>query len=99
MKQTERESATALYRALCAGREIVAHGEMRLLSVKDHMLKVVNGVDGLSVDYLTVVDCERLEEHETIQANSRLVGAIRLGSVRLLDNLSLDDASVELSTA
>ncbi len=99
LKQSERESATVLYRALCAGRDSIRSGETRLSTVRGLMRGIVETADGVFVDYLTVVDSEGLDEHETIPGDARLIGAIRLGSVRLLDNLSVNDASAELSTA
>lgn len=88
LKQTERESATALYRALCAGQAAVTSGQTPLADVQRVMLDVVESVGGVKVDYLTAVDGGTLCEGPFVGPESRLIGAIRVGSVRLLDNLA-----------
>jgi len=42
---------------------------------------------GMAVDYLALVDGASLVRIETLQPGARLIGAARLGSVRLLDNI------------
>lgn len=44
---------------------------------------------GFSVDYLALVDGPSLDPIETLRPNARLIGAARLGSVRLLDNIGV----------
>lgn len=98
LKKQEREQAVVLYQALRAGQESIKSGEQRLAEVKQEMLNVMGDVPEALVDYLTVVDSETLAEQDVITMNARLIGAIRLGSVRLIDNLPASDASPELST-
>ena len=98
LKTQEREQAVVLYQALCAGQEAIKSGEQRLEVVRKEMLNVMGNVPEALVDYLTVVDSETLAEQDVISMNARLIGAIRLGSVRLIDNLPASDASPELST-
>ncbi|MCB1061067.1 MAG: pantoate--beta-alanine ligase [Calditrichaeota bacterium] len=98
LKHAERSQATVLYRALRAGQEIIKNGESRLELVKNVMSEVVAGAPQVSVDYLTVVDSRTLKESAIIGPTGRLIGAIRIGSVRLIDNLPAIDASSELST-
>ncbi len=98
LKKQEREQAVVLYQALRAGQEVIKAGERRLPVVKQEMLNVMGDVPEASVDYLTVVDSESLAEQDLVSLDARLIGAIRLGSVRLIDNLPARDASPELST-
>ena len=44
-----------------------------------------------AVDYLALVDGETLEPIDTPQRGARVIVAARLGSVRLLDNMSVDE--------
>lgn len=98
LKGTEREQAVVLYQALLAGQAAIRSGETRLAKVQEIMLGVARGVELATVDYMTVVNTETLLEQDTIATNGRLIGAIRLGSVRLIDNLPAGDACPELST-
>lgn len=98
LKQQEREQAVVLYQALCAGKEAVKSGKTRLAEIKEIMLEVAGDVPAATVDYLTAVDSESMAEQDEISRNARLIGAIRLGSVRLIDNMAAHDASPELST-
>lgn len=42
---------------------------------------------GILVDYLTAVDFDTLCESEIVRSSDRLMGAVRIGNVRLLDNI------------
>jgi pantoate--beta-alanine ligase len=51
------------------------------------MSKLVRQEPEVSVDYLAVCDPQTLEPLPSVTARSVLLGAVRLGSVRLIDNL------------
>ncbi len=99
LKKSERELAPVLFRALTAGQDVLRKGERELKCVQDVMRDVVRDAADMTVDYLTAVHSETMAETSTIPENGRLIGAIRLGSVRLIDNLPTNDANPELSTA
>lgn len=95
LKAAERAEAVALYRALCVGKEAFSQGAKSLTELKRVMAKELPAT--MQPDYLTVVNSQTLIEPESASEEDRLIGAVRLGSVRLLDNLPLSDASSELS--
>lgn len=97
LKSGEREQANALYAALRKGQELFAQGERHIETIQHDMRGMIP--KGIGVDYLTAVDSEILSELNPVPASARLIGAIRLGSVRLIDNLPISDASSELSIA
>jgi pantoate--beta-alanine ligase len=86
----EREEALGLYEALCAGREIIRCGERAGMTVLERMHEVLAGREGLEIDYLEIVDPEDLEEVAFIDDMVLLAGAVRVGEVRLIDNLLVD---------
>jgi pantoate--beta-alanine ligase len=87
LKQSERESALALSRALRMGQDAVARGIKATVDLHREMMKIVHDFPAVSVDYLTAIEPENYSEPSEICVTSRLIGAIRVGSVRLIDNM------------
>ncbi|MCB9357104.1 MAG: pantoate--beta-alanine ligase [Calditrichaeota bacterium] len=97
LKHAARERAATLYRALRRGQSAFAEGDSSLAVVREQMKAEL--ADDIEVDYLTVLDSESLEESDPVRPTGRLLGAVRLGSVRLIDNMPISDATLELSRA
>jgi pantoate--beta-alanine ligase len=86
LSQEERVRAAAIPAALFAMRTAAVTGEAdvsRLLEIGQSQLA------GFAIDYLAVVDPETLEPIETLTAPARVLVAVRLGPIRLIDNLEL----------
>ena len=80
LQPDERQSALALPRALQAGLEACrAGGGSGAALAAAH--RILDGADGIEVDYLEVADLD----------GPTLAGAIRVGSTRLIDNVLLDE--------
>ena len=89
LSASERTAATALSRALAAGRATLADGTRSATAVARVMRSVVEAEPLVELDYAVVVDAETLEEVEAIAADPgslRLLVAGRVGPVRLIDN-------------
>ncbi|HXQ19742.1 MAG TPA: pantoate--beta-alanine ligase [Acidimicrobiales bacterium] len=88
LSPAERAAATALSRALAAGRAAISAGERRPAAVASVMEAVAAAVPEVGLDYATVVDAEdlvvpaRLDGHRPL----RLLIAAQVGPVRLIDN-------------
>ena len=87
----QRPYATALHNALQAGRKRLASGERDAEAVRRAMEAVLNDTPGVTVDYAAVVDPQTLEPLTQISGSARGLIAVRLGAVRLIDNMSLTD--------
>jgi pantoate--beta-alanine ligase len=83
----ERRIAQIFYRALQAGRRAIAGGATDVTSVQEVMRKVMAGEPTVQIDYLAICDPTTLEPLTTINREAVLLGAIRIGSVRLIDNV------------
>jgi pantoate--beta-alanine ligase len=83
----ERRSAPVFYQALQAGRRAIERGVADAGSVQEIMRKVLAGEPAVQVDYLAVCDPATLEPITIVAGHALLLGAIRLGSVRLIDNV------------
>lgn len=84
----ERQRALALPRALAEAAALAAAGERSVATLEQRMREIVVAA-GLTADYLAIVDPETLEPMTTLDRPARVLGAVRLGSVRLLDNLEV----------
>lgn len=83
----ERRIATTLFQALQSGRQAIADGATDAASVQEIMKKSLAGESTVQIDYLAICDPTTLEPLVTIGRHVVLLGAIRIGSVRLIDNV------------
>jgi pantoate--beta-alanine ligase len=86
----QRAHATAVPRTLFRIAARVESGERDVASLIDDGRSVLAEVHDLSVDYLAIVDPTTLEPIATVAPGSRALVAVRLGEVRLIDNVELD---------
>ena len=85
--KSQRQRALALYRALSAGKAAIAGGMRRTDLIEKNMAKVLNAGHGLAIDYLACCDARTLEPLSRVRGTVVLLGAIRIGGVRFIDNL------------
>ena len=85
--QSQRQRALALYQALSAGKKAIAGGMRRAALVEKNMAKVLDAGHGLAIDYLACCDARTLEPLARLRGTVVLLGAIRIGGVRFIDNL------------
>lgn len=83
----QRRAAPVLYRALSAGRAAIRSGVRSGAVLRRTMQKVVAAEPMARLDYLAVCDPDTLEPLARVRRRAVLLGAIRLGRVRLIDNL------------
>ena len=83
----ERRAAPVLCAALQAGREAIRSGIRSGSRIRKMMHQVVSGERLARVDYLVVCDPSTLEPRPRLTGTVVLLGAIRLGRTRLIDNL------------
>ncbi|HTZ08338.1 MAG TPA: pantoate--beta-alanine ligase, partial [Acidimicrobiales bacterium] len=82
----ERRAATALWRALGAGRRCVEAGERDPAAVRAAMAAVLKGEPLVRPDYAEVVDPVTLRVPAEVRGEVRLLVAAGVGPVRLIDN-------------
>jgi pantoate--beta-alanine ligase len=83
----ERRRAVTLYKSLQAGAKVIRTGRNDARAVQLAMAEVVKNESTITTDYLAVCDPRTLEPLSSVRARVVLLGAIRIGSVRLIDNL------------
>jgi pantoate--beta-alanine ligase len=83
----DRRAATILYRALQAGRQAIEDGRGAASTVEHIMRQTVEQEPTARIEYLALCDPASLEPLEQVNRHTLLLGAIRIGSVRLIDNV------------
>ena len=85
----ERRSATTLSRALRAISARFDAGERSTAILEEEGKRVVASDPGVSLDYLAVIDPETFEKPDVAQPGNSAIIAARVGSTRLIDNMTL----------
>ncbi len=86
----QRRAATIIYQALSRGEELWAKGETdarRLTAVVEEALESEPLLD--AIDYVSVADAETLEELAEVPGRAMVSTAVRMGSLRLIDNVMI----------
>ncbi len=83
----QRQKATCLFRALAAGEELIKNGVREPETIKQKMRAILVHEKGVEIDYVEVADPDRLAPLERVGGGMALLIAVRLGGIRLIDNL------------
>jgi len=92
LSEEERERALCLSRALTAAREAYRGGERSAARLTGLAVATIAAEPQAQVDYLELCDSESLEPVAAANDKTLLALAVRIGSVRLIDNCILGDA-------
>lgn len=87
LRDEERQQATLLYGALTVGKRCLEAGERKGHFIQKAMGCTFAAHPKIAVDYLAVCDAQTLAPLKRIKGEAVLLGAIRLGQVRLIDNI------------
>ncbi len=83
----ERMIAPWLSRALRAGKQVIEGGMKNGEAIERSMRKTIEQAPAIHVEYLAVCDPDSLEPLARVIDRAVILGAIRIGSIRLIDNL------------
>ena len=89
LSAVELERATALYRALSAGRAAFQAGQRDPAAVEAAARDLLEDVPGVEPDYVVLVDPATFESAKQAAPGQVLATAARVGSTRLIDNVIL----------
>jgi pantoate--beta-alanine ligase len=82
----QRTQAGVLSKALRQGIDAIKAGERRVRTLQSRMHQTLEAEPGVHVEYLAICDADTLEPLTQVQGTVVVLGAIRLGDVRLIDN-------------
>jgi pantoate--beta-alanine ligase len=89
LSAADRKKAVCLYRAVMAAQDEVQRGVDSSGTVAAAAARVLDATEGAVVDYIEVRDPKTLAPVQTLTQPARLLLAVRLGGVRLIDNAPL----------
>ncbi len=88
--EAERAAAPALYRSLMSGQVLWKSGKRQADAIRDHVLHLLKQEPLIRLDYVSVVNPETFEEISgEAQSGATLALAARVGTARLIDNVTL----------
>ena len=87
----ERNAATILYRALDEARAAIARGERDALRLTAAMRETLRAEPLAEIEYVELVDAESLEPVTRLRGVCLALLAVRIGAVRLIDNLLIEE--------
>ena len=83
----ERWIAPLLSQALQVGRQMIVGGMRDVAAIEQAMRQTLKREPTIQVEYLAVCDQDSLEPLPVVATHAVLLGAVRIGSIRLIDNL------------
>ena len=85
----ERRAAPVLYRGLALARRMHDDNISDAAQIRDEMERFIASEPLATVDYISIADPETLTELDTIDGPAVASLAVRIGNIRLIDNLLL----------
>lgn len=85
----ERRKAPALFRALKLGAALARKPGASPARIRRRMLVELEKTSGVRADYMEIVDARTLTPPKRLKGRLRLLGAVRIGNTRLIDNIAL----------
>ena len=84
-----RAESTILYRSLRLAEDLIGKGQRGCPQIISEMMKVIQSVAAAGIDYISIADPGTLEELKSLEPGTpALVSlAVRIGGVRLIDNM------------
>ena len=89
LNREERNAAPVLYRALQLAAHMRADGISDPAPIRDEMARLIASEPLATVDYVSIADPESLTELDTVDGPAVASLAVRIGNIRLIDNLLL----------
>jgi len=89
LSEEQRRLAPELYRVLQRVSKQLVKGEQSVIDIESQAIKALQ-TDGFEVEYISVRDRTSLQMPAAQAGNRLVLGAAKLGSVRLIDNLIID---------
>ncbi|MGK2963654.1 MAG: pantoate--beta-alanine ligase [Gemmatimonadaceae bacterium] len=89
LDSTERLHARSLSQALEASRSAYSAGERGVAALEAAGRSVLDSEPGVKPDYFAIIDPSTFTRRATADASSAAIVAARVGSTRLIDNISL----------
>lgn len=89
LSDEERSKALCLYKAIQRAKKLVQQGANDAEALVTEIVSFLNTYEGVSVEYVNIVESDSLAAQKTVNQESVLALAVKLGCTRLIDNAFL----------
>ena len=83
----ERKAAPVLYRALCLAKNLKEQGTTDAGEVRSRMRALIGSEPRARIEYVSIADATTLQELDRIERPALVSLAVRIGRMRLIDNM------------
>jgi pantoate--beta-alanine ligase len=87
LSESELENAAAIYDSLKLARRMIKSGSRNIQMIRQRMTNLIESAPGLKVEYISFNRWDDLKELDIITGKTLVSLAVRVGKIRLLDNL------------
>ncbi len=87
LSTSQRQQAATLSAALRKGVQSIKSGTWQVRTIRREMMSVLKRFKEIEIDYLAICNAQTLEPLTSVKGQMVLLGAVRLGDVRLIDNM------------
>lgn len=87
LKQDQKLAALVLFKALCLAKTLIDHGQRDAGRIINRMKELISKKKQVKIDYIAVVDLEKLDPIKKINQDCLICLAAKIGKTRLIDNL------------
>jgi pantoate--beta-alanine ligase len=94
LSETERKDAPLLYKSLQKAKQLIKAGTTDSKEIIAQMKKILCQSSLLEIEYIEIVEPEKLEPLNPVKGPALVALAVRCGPARLIDNILVDAASV-----
>jgi pantoate--beta-alanine ligase len=87
LNHSEREAATILFKALSLAKTLKEADETRADIIRGKMISFIKSEPLAQIEYVSIADTSTLKELSTVDTQSLVSMAVRVGRTRLIDNI------------
>ena len=95
LNKEERKSALCLKKSIDLAREMAGKGEIRSAFIKKAMEDLIRSHPYMQIDYINLCDPVTLDDVDTLEGETLLALAVRVGKTQLTDNCVLGKAEMQ----
>jgi len=93
LSKKERNDSLVLYKALLLAKSMFDNGQRNSTRIVARMKQLVSNKKPLKIDYISIVDPVSLENVKKINQDCLVAIAVKIGKIRLIDNIRLNNAN------
>lgn len=87
LSPTERTAALVLSKSLQTAKTMLDHGERDAKTIISNVMSIIQQEPTATIDYVSLTDPGSLTDLQQVKASALLALAVRIGKIRLIDNL------------